>query len=256
MKFVSLGIVLMTGLFLAGCTHAPPRGRAELHWKFNIPPIDYRVRPLPYPIRGLDAASQKLINLDYFFPTSDSLEIWFSNDAYEAGMFDALHWAETGQAEIPSPDGKWNLLRRTNYGSVATDVLNLKRVASLEQRNFWSTGHFAEVFWSPDSRRVAVNEMRPNAVRNAFLVVVDTGEVIALDPRPTNLEGFFTADELEGFHSALVKKWVSPRSLVTWRFSDALGDDQIPLRGYELLVELTEANEVKSVEVLRVFRRK
>ena len=255
MNYTSRQTVLALVLFLAGCRSAPlPPSRPELHW-FKIA-IDYHVRPLPYPIRGLDAASQKLINLDYFFPTSASLEIWFSKDAYEAGMFDAFRWESAGRAEIPSPDGKWILLRRTIYGRAATDVMNLKVAASLEQKNFWSSGHFAEVLWSPDSRCLAVNEMRPDAARNSLLIHAETGDVTILDPRPTNLDGFFSPAELDGFNAALVKKWVSAHSLVIWRFSDARADDQQPLRGYELLVELTETNEVKSTEVLRAFRRK
>src|SRR5262249_22123389 len=141
------------------------------------PPIRLKgFQPREFYFPKLKPAEIDMVNQDGFFPPNAG-RILVAEDGYQSGLYRRIYAPGSTGEPTASPDGAWQLNRQsTLQNGVVSDVVDLLNGVTRERRNIWGIERFTGCIWSPDSRSLALNDLRRDDMTRVKIASLDTAD--------------------------------------------------------------------------------
>jgi len=133
---------------------------------------------------------------------------------------DCIPSSRRAKPTVTSPDGRYQVLNVlcTNQADRRALALVLRSVKSGERRTLYTYERDASALWSPDSRRIAINDYAGSDYTNNIVVSIDR-DVPPIDLKKRLLQSKPKQDVLESDHLYLsAREWKSESEieLIAW----------------------------------------
>ena len=131
---------------------------------------------------------------------------------------DCVPSGSRAKPSVASPDGRYHVLNVFCANQADGRVLVLRSVKSGERRTLYTYERDASVLWSPDSRRIAINDYAGSDYTNNIVVSIDR-DASPIDLKKRLLQSKPKQDVLESDHLYLsARGWKSESEieLIAW----------------------------------------